>query len=110
MQNFIHHKLLIRIGTNKNRNQKRGTRRWKTALFVIPKQGLKDIYVSRQLSINTADSPSCVQKSKIDRFPHLPDTDASVGDENEQNHKGFHKSCDRVVVFKEGEHLEKKLL
>jgi hypothetical protein len=39
-------------------------------------------------------------------MPYLPDTDTGVGDENEQNHKGFNKGCNRVVIFKEGEHLD----
>ena len=35
--------------------------------------------------------------------PYLPDTNNSIGDEDEQDDKGFNKGGDRVVIFKEGE-------
>ena len=36
---------------------------------------------------------------------YLPDTNNSVGDEDEQDDERLNKSCDGVIVFKEGQDL-----
>ena len=39
----------------------------------------------------------------FDLLSHLPDTDNSVGDQDEQDDKGLDEGGDRVVILEEGE-------
>ena len=52
--------------------------------------------------METPDEFLATHKTNTD----LPDTNNSVGDEDEQDDEGFHESGDGIIVFKEGQYLK----
>ena len=67
---------------------------------------------SYSFKASIADSAflSCEQKMLV-RTPgvapesYLPDSNTSVGDQNEQNHKRFYECSDGIIIFKESQNL-----